>query len=138
MSTELVKVSAAAVPVGGKPGLPALVERAGGSARFAWEEFFYAEHHNPHTQRAYLRAVLVVMSAQRFRRNDCSANLKLLSSPVSGTVSSKLFGSLHPPRGVGHCPASRSLFGRRPSPASLKAEKMLPSRLPRRPKAIAA
>ena len=34
-----------------------LVERAGGAARFAWEEFFYAEHHNPHTQRAYLRAV---------------------------------------------------------------------------------
>jgi site-specific recombinase XerD len=28
-----------------------------GAARFAWEEFFYAEHHNPHTQRAYQRAV---------------------------------------------------------------------------------
>ena len=37
--------------------LPVLVERAGGAARFAWEEFFYAEHHNRHTQRAYLRAV---------------------------------------------------------------------------------
>jgi site-specific recombinase XerD len=34
-----------------------LIERAGGAARFAWEEFFYAEHHNPHTQRAYERAV---------------------------------------------------------------------------------
>ncbi len=32
--------------------------RAGrGGGRFAWEEFFYAEHHNPHTQKAYLRAV---------------------------------------------------------------------------------
>ena len=34
-----------------------LVERAGGAARFAWDEFFYAEHHNPHTQKAYERAV---------------------------------------------------------------------------------
>jgi len=34
-----------------------LVERAGGAARFAWDEFFYAEHHNPHTQKAYLREV---------------------------------------------------------------------------------
>ena len=37
--------------------LPSLVERAGGAARFAWDEFFYAEHHNLHTQRAYMRAV---------------------------------------------------------------------------------
>src|SRR5690242_12867449 len=58
MSTELVEVSAASLPaVGGGPGLPVLVERAGGTARFAWEEFFYAEHHNRHTQRAYQRAV---------------------------------------------------------------------------------
>ena len=40
-----------------RPGLPVLVERAGGAARFAWDEFFYAEHHNPHTQKAYQRAV---------------------------------------------------------------------------------
>jgi site-specific recombinase XerD len=58
MSTELVKASAASVPAtGGKPGLPELVERAGGAARFAWDEYFYAEHHNPHTQAAYQRAV---------------------------------------------------------------------------------
>jgi site-specific recombinase XerD len=58
MGTELVKVSADGVPAtGGKPGLPELVERAGGAARFAWEEFFYAEHHNRHTHRAYERAV---------------------------------------------------------------------------------
>jgi integrase/recombinase XerD len=32
--------------------------RAGrGAARFAWGEFFFAEHHNPHTQRAYQSAV---------------------------------------------------------------------------------
>ena len=34
-----------------------MVEQAGGAARFAWEEFFYAEHHNPYTQRAYQGAV---------------------------------------------------------------------------------
>ena len=39
------------------PALPELVERAGGAARFAWDEFFYAEHHNPHTQKAYMAAV---------------------------------------------------------------------------------
>ncbi len=40
-----------------RPGLPVLVERAGAAGRFAWDEFFYAEHHNPHTQAAYMRAV---------------------------------------------------------------------------------
>jgi site-specific recombinase XerD len=58
MSTELVIASAVSVPaVGGGQSLPVLVVRAGGAARFAWDEFFYAEHHNPHTQRAYERAV---------------------------------------------------------------------------------
>ena len=41
---------------GSSPELPSLVERARGAARFAWDEFFYAEHHNP-TQKAYERAV---------------------------------------------------------------------------------
>ena len=40
-----------------EPTLPELVERAGAAARFAWDEFFYAEHHNPHTQKAYMAAV---------------------------------------------------------------------------------
>jgi integrase/recombinase XerD len=58
MTNELVKASTASVPAIIAPAsLPVLVERAGGAARFAWEEFFYAEHHNPHTQKAYLRAV---------------------------------------------------------------------------------
>ena len=47
--------------------------------------------------------------------------IKSAGEPVFGTVSSELFGSLHPPSGFGYCPASRSLFGRRPSAASLKA-----------------
>jgi integrase/recombinase XerD len=58
MANELVRVS----PAGGRVAtvevkLPELVERAGGAARFAWEEFFFAEHHNPHTQKAYQSAV---------------------------------------------------------------------------------
>lgn len=57
MGSELVPVSEQQViqPVAAK-ALPALVERAGGAARFAWDEFFYAEHHNPHTQKAYMAA----------------------------------------------------------------------------------
>jgi len=58
VSNELVKVSPVIVPaIVTSAALPELVERAGGAARFAWDEFFYAEHHNPHTQKAYLRAV---------------------------------------------------------------------------------
>lgn len=63
MPNELVKASPAAVPAAsaGKE-LPSLVERAGGAARFAWDEFFYAEHHNTHTQKAYMREVRRFMS----------------------------------------------------------------------------
>jgi integrase/recombinase XerD len=57
MANELVKASIESVPAMSGQALPSLVERAGGAARFAWEEFFYAEHHNPHTQKAYMAAV---------------------------------------------------------------------------------
>jgi integrase/recombinase XerD len=58
MPNELVKASPVSVPAIIIPAaLPELVERAGGAARFAWDEFFYAEHHNPHTQKAYQSAV---------------------------------------------------------------------------------
>jgi site-specific recombinase XerD len=58
MPNELVKASSVSGPaiVGGQ-SLPVLVERAGPAGRFAWDEFFYAEHHNPHTQKAYMAAV---------------------------------------------------------------------------------
>jgi site-specific recombinase XerD len=39
------------------PHLPALIERAGPAARFAFEEFFYGRIRNPYTRRAYLHAV---------------------------------------------------------------------------------
>ena len=48
MPDELVKASSVSVPaIGGGQSLPVLVEHAGPAARFAWDEFFYAEHHNP-------------------------------------------------------------------------------------------
>jgi integrase/recombinase XerD len=58
MGNDLVKASPVIVPASVSPtALPMLVERAGGAARFAWDEYFYAEHHNPHTQKRYMRAV---------------------------------------------------------------------------------
>jgi integrase/recombinase XerD len=58
VSHELVKASPVSVPAIITPAaLPVLVERAGGAARFAWDEFFFAEHHNEHTQKAYMAAV---------------------------------------------------------------------------------
>ena len=59
MENELVRASTISGPIiiAEQPALPAMVERAGPAGRFAWDEFFYAEHHNPHTQKAYLRAV---------------------------------------------------------------------------------
>jgi integrase/recombinase XerD len=58
MGNELVNAVASNLVVGsGQTLLPVLVENAGPAARFAWDEFFYAEHHNPHTQKAYMAAV---------------------------------------------------------------------------------
>ena len=58
MSTEIVPITSPSVIAPAQASnLPELVERAGGAARFAWDEFFYAEHHNPHTQKAYMAAV---------------------------------------------------------------------------------
>ena len=37
--------------------MPRLIARAGGGARFAWDEWFSAEIRNPHTRRAYGHAV---------------------------------------------------------------------------------
>jgi integrase/recombinase XerD len=63
MGNDLVKASTVSVPaIVTSTSLPVLVERAGGAARFAWDEFFYAEHHNPHTQNAYMRAVRLFLA----------------------------------------------------------------------------
>jgi site-specific recombinase XerD len=44
-------------PAGNWDGMPPLLARAGGGARFAWDELFAAELRNPHTRRAYRHAV---------------------------------------------------------------------------------
>ena len=41
----------------GDRSLPVLIESAGSSARFAWEEFIYGKIRNPHTRAAYERAI---------------------------------------------------------------------------------
>jgi hypothetical protein len=70
VTQELVNVSTASVPATiTSARLPVLVERAGGAARFAWDEFFSAEHHHVHTQKAYLRAVRKFLVA-RLRLGD--------------------------------------------------------------------
>ena len=58
MATEIIPANTQAViALKTDAPLPVLVEHAGPAARFAWDEFFYAEHHNPHTQKAYMAAV---------------------------------------------------------------------------------
>src|SRR5437763_2865022 len=58
MSTEIIPANAQTIIASkNETALPVLVEHAGPAARFAWDEFFYAEHHNPHTQKAYMAAV---------------------------------------------------------------------------------
>jgi integrase/recombinase XerD len=86
MSTELVKASSVDVLAPGvSQELPSLVELAGGAACFAWDEFFYAEHHNPHTQKAYMRAVKAFLSW-------CEGQGLALLTITPGTVSQYLGG----------------------------------------------
>ena len=58
MTFELIRVDESQLAIArARQALPLLVERTGPAGRFAWDEFFFAEHHNPHTQSAYMRAV---------------------------------------------------------------------------------
>jgi integrase/recombinase XerD len=104
---DLVKVSAVSVPtVGDAASLPELIERAGGAAHFAWEEFFYAEHHNPHTQRAYERAV------RRFL-TWCEGRGVELASITPGMVGQYLIGlGGSPEKHNQHLAALRGFFDR--------------------------
>src|SRR6266404_4380407 len=94
--STLVPVAADAVVIGPEhSGLPALVEQAGGAARFAWDEFFYADHHNPYTQRAYQGAV------RRFLA-WCEGQGTALPQITPGMVGQYLVG-------LGGSPAKRNL-----------------------------
>jgi integrase/recombinase XerD len=97
MPNELVKASTVNVSaaIGQSAALPAMVERAGAAGRFAWDEFFYAEHHNPHTQKAYLRAVKVFLGW-------CEGKGLELPSITPGMVGQYLVG-------LGGSPSKRNL-----------------------------
>jgi len=107
MSTYLVKASSDEVPASvGAALLCTLVERGRGAARFAWDEFFHAEHHNPHTQGAYQRAV------RRFLAWCEREGLKLANIPPVkvGQYLTALGGSAA--RGNQHRSALREFFDR--------------------------
>src|SRR5262245_23851663 len=60
MSRELVPLpsgQSAALARSAQTAPPAIVERAGGAARFAWEEVFLGEIPNADTRKAYMHAV---------------------------------------------------------------------------------
>jgi len=96
MSTEIVLVNEQTVIASKiEPALPVLIERAGTAGRFAWEEFFYAEHHNPHTQKAYMAAV------KRFLAWAEGEGVELLE-PTPGKAGKYLAG-------LGGSPAKRNL-----------------------------
>jgi integrase/recombinase XerD len=85
MPNELIPASHGTLTSSGGHALPSLVERAGTAARFAWDEFFFAEHHNPHTHAAYSSAV------RRFLAS-CEAEGVELASITPGMVGRYLTG----------------------------------------------
>src|SRR5262249_32608382 len=95
-STALVPLAGGQIAVTGpSAAVPAIIERACAAARFAWDEFFYAEHHNPHTQKAYHRAV------QRFLA-WCEKEGRELDKVTPGMVGKYIIG-------LGGSPAKRNL-----------------------------
>jgi hypothetical protein len=101
MSTEIVPVTAqAAIVPAHASNLPELVVRAGGAARFAWDEFFYAERHNRK------RPVECVWKAFCF-----------VGMIMSGTVLPDPVGSILSPRSRSPAPRSGRCQGGARSPS---------------------
>ena len=73
--------------------LPAIIERAGHSARFAFEEFFHAKIRNAHTRRAYRRAVLCFLQwceqRQRSLHEVSPADVGIYLDELKHSVASK-------------------------------------------------
>jgi site-specific recombinase XerD len=104
---ELVKASSVMTPVTvSSATVPELVERAGGAARFAWDEFFYAEHHNPHTQKAYERAVRRFLAWAKGQ----GVELRTITPGMVGQYLTALGGS--PAKRNQHLAALRGFFDR--------------------------
>jgi integrase/recombinase XerD len=71
------------------PALPAAIERAGGNARFAYDEFFKATINNEHTRRAYTRIVGRLLAW--CEKNDIE--LRLITPGLAGDYIGQLEGS---------------------------------------------
>src|SRR5262245_47797992 len=88
MANKIVKASAASTPATGTAAsLPLLVERAGGAARFAWEEFYRGRF--PETEGAICETqihVLVRDCCERFSRNRGAGFRDSAFRAGSGTV----------------------------------------------------
>jgi integrase/recombinase XerD len=107
MGNDLVKASPVIVPASVSPtALPMLVERAGGAARFAWDEYFSTEHHNPHTQKAYMQAVKRFMAWAEGEGVELAA----ITPGMVGQYLVGLGGS--PAKRNLHLPALRGFFDR--------------------------
>lgn len=73
--------------------VPAIIERAGHGARFAFEEFFHAKICNAHTRRAYRRAVLCFLQwcelRQRSLHEVSPADVGIYLDELKHSVASK-------------------------------------------------
>ncbi len=73
--------------------LPAIIEQAGHSARFAFEEFFHAKIRNAHTRRAYRRAVLCFLqwcdNRQRRLQEVSPADVGIYLDELTLSIASK-------------------------------------------------
>ena len=73
--------------------VPAIIERAGSGARFAFEEFFHAKIRNAHTRRAYRRAVLCFLQwcelRQRSLHEVSPADVGMYLDELKHSVASK-------------------------------------------------
>ncbi len=93
-------------PVGEWDGMPSLLARAGGNARFAWDEWLSAEIRNPHTRRAYGHAVRQFLCW-------CEAHTLALRDITPGSIG-QYYDALHAsiPTKKQHLSALRCFFDR--------------------------
>jgi integrase/recombinase XerD len=91
-------------PAGKWDGMPSLIARACGNARYAWDELFSAGIRNPHTRRAYIHAVRQFL-------NWCD-NQKLELRDITPALVGNYYDALHAsiPTKKQHLSALRCFF----------------------------
>ena len=81
---------------GRQPGAAGAGRAGRRAARFAWDEFFYAEHHNPHTQKAYMAAVQRFLALGRGARGRAAGiTPKMVGQYLVGLGGSAAKRNLH-------------------------------------------